>query len=304
MAERDLEEKQLLMDVATLDDFAHINPSSILTMSNSLHFHTLERTFQEAAQVAKASGDDAAVRAYSVLAVICSYHFNPDRPDTFTPQLIMDGQRTLIPSDFLREQQEILVEIVERFDHPLLRARIADSCWYINRKLHRLAMLSAESYLLAIQAFFNKELLHQYESDFKVPSKVTELIERAFSIYASIGKRNDIPQIAKDTLSLAHEIAKENSNLIAFYELSILSQSHRLLEWNVIASEAETLAAENSKKQYAEAVKKIWGLAAHAYTKLGDKESAKRCKASAVEQTLRMREGVSQSSAKAYWTRL
>ena len=304
MSERDLEEKQHLMDVATLDDFAHINTSSILTMSNSLHFHTLERTFQEAAQAAKENGDDAAVRAHSVLAVICSYHFNPDRPDTFTPQLIMDGQRTLIPSDFLGKQQEVLVDIVDQFDHPLLRARIADSCWYMNRRLHKLAMLAAESYLLAVQAFFNKELLHQYESDFEVPSKVTELIERAFSIYASIGNRNNIPQIAKDILSLAHETARENSNLIAFYELSLLSQSYRLLEWNVIASEAETLASANSSIQYAEAVKKIWGLAAYAYTKLGDKESANRCKASAVDQTLRMRDGVSQSSAKAYWTRL
>lgn len=251
-----MEEKQPLMDVATLDDFEHIDPSSILALSNSLHFHTLERTFLKASQEAAARGDGAAVRAYKVLAVICSYHFNPDRPDTFTPQLIMDGQRTLIPGDFVGEQQDILVEIVEKFDHPLLRARIADSCWYMNRKLHEMAMLAAESYLLAVQDFFDKKLLHEYESDFKVPAKITNLIERAFSIYASIGKKNEIPQIAKDTLSLAHEIAKENGNLIAFYELSLILQSYRLTDWNVIASEAESLALANSTTQYAEAVKK------------------------------------------------
>lgn len=304
MLEREMEEKQPLMDVATLDDFEHIDPSSILALSNSLHFHTLERTFLKASQEAEAREDGAAVRAYKVLAVICSYHFNPDRPDTFTPQLIMDGQRTLIPSDFVGEQQEVLVDIVEKFDHPLLRARIADSCWYMNRKLHEVAMLAAESYLVAVQDFFDKKLLHEYESDFKVPAKITNLIERAFSIYASTGKKNEIPQIAKDTLSLAHETAKENSNLIAFYELSLILQSYRLTDWSVIASEAESLALANSTTQYAEAVKKIWGLAAQAYTNLGDKESAKQCKVSAVDQTLRMRDSVSQSSAKAYWTKL
>ena len=144
-----MEEKQPLMDVATLDDFEHIDPSSILALSNSLHFHTLERTFLKASQEAETRGDGAAVRAYKVLAVICSYHFNPDRPDTFTPQLIMDGQRTLIPSDFVGEQQDILVEIVEKFDHPLLRARIADSCWYMNRKLHEMAMLAVPLAILA-----------------------------------------------------------------------------------------------------------------------------------------------------------
>lgn len=304
MSDKEIEEKQPLMDVATLADFVHIDPSAILALSNSLHFHTLQSTFQEASQAAKASGDEASVRAYNVLAVICSYHFNPDRADAFTPQMIMDGQRTLIPSDFVEQQFKILVQVVAKFDHPLLRARIADICWYMNRKLHEVAMLAAESYLLAVQDFFSKKLLHQYESDFKVPSKITELIERTFLIYASIGKRNDIPQIAKDTLLLAHETAKENSNLVAFNDLSLLSQNYKLGDWNLIASEAESLASQNSNTQYAEAVKKIWGLAAYAYTKLGDKESAKRCKVSAVDQTLRMRESVSQSSAKAYWTKL
>ncbi|SFG76835.1 hypothetical protein SAMN03159297_01216 [Pseudomonas sp. NFACC45] len=304
MLEREMEAKQSLMDIATLDDFAHIGPSTILTLSNSLHFHTLERTFLNASQAAEACGDKAAVRAYNVLAVICSYHFNPDRPDTFTPQQIMDRQRTLIPSDFVGEQQEILVKIVEKVDHPLLRARIADSCWYMNRRLHEVAMLAAESYLMAVQGFFDKKLLHEYVSDFKVPTKITRLIERAFSIYASIGKRKGIPLIAKDTLSLAREIAIENNNLIAFYDLSLVSENYHLIGWDVIASEAESLAKANNTKQHADAVKKIWGLAAQAYNKLDDKESAKRCKVSAVDQTLRMRDGVSQSSAKAYWTKL
>lgn len=304
MSEREMEEKQPLMDVATLDDFAHIDPSTILALSNSLHFHKLERTFLKASQAAEVRGDKAAVRAYNVLAVICSYHFNPDRPDTFTPQIIMDRQRTLIPGDFTGQQQEILIKIVEKVDHPLLRARIADSCWYMKRRLHELAMLAAESYLMAVQDFFDKKLLHEHVSDFKVPAKITQLIERAFSIYASIGKRNGIPQVAKDTLSLARETAIENNNLIAFYDLSLISESYRLIGWDVIASEAESLAIANSTTQYADAVKKIWGLAAQAYNKLGDKESAKRCKVSAVDQTLRLRDGVSQSSAKAYWTKL
>lgn len=51
-----------------------------MAMSNSLHFHTLEHTFREAAQTAKNAGDVAAFRAFNVLAVVCSYHFNPSRP--------------------------------------------------------------------------------------------------------------------------------------------------------------------------------------------------------------------------------
>lgn len=303
MADKDLEEKQLLMDVATVDDFIRINPSSILAISNSLDFHTLERALQEAAHAAEEADDLSAVRAYKVLAVICSYHFNPDRADAFTPQIIMDGRRTLIPSDYLGEQQETLITIADQIDHPLLRARTADSCWYSNRRLHLMAELASTSYLAAVQYFFKKELLYQYESDFEVPSKVVDIIERAFTIYSSTGKRKQIPETAKEVFTLTYQTAKDNSNLIAFYRLSILGQSYGLLEWNSIATDAEAMAVANKDKQYAEAVKKVWHLAAHSHSKIGDKESSTQCKVNAVDQTLRMRDGVSSAMAKASWTR-
>lgn len=303
MADIEREENQPLIEVATLEDFAHINPSSILAMSNSLHFHTLERRFQEAAYAAEKSNDLSAARAYKILAVICSYHFNPDRSDTFSPQIIMDGRRTLIPSDLLAAQQEVLIEVAKEFNHPLLRARIADSCWYINRKLYLMAELASSSYLSAIACFFNKELLHEYESDFEVPSKIVDILERAFTIYSSIGKQKCIPETAKEIFGLAYETAKDNSNLIAFHRLAVLGQSYSLLEWSSIASEAEAIAVANKDKQYAEAVKKVWHLAAHAYQKTSDMDSSTRCKIKAVDQTLRMRDGVSSAIAKASWTR-
>lgn len=66
MSSKDENKKNSLMDLATLDDFARINPASIMAMSNSLHFHTLEHTFREAAQTAKNAGDVAAFRAFNV----------------------------------------------------------------------------------------------------------------------------------------------------------------------------------------------------------------------------------------------
>lgn len=297
------EDKKLLMDLATLDDFAHLNLASIMEMSNSLHFHKLEHTFREAAQAAESAGDAAAFRAFNVLAVVCSYHFNPSRPDTFSPQIVLKGKRTFIPSDYLGEQQGVLVQIAEQIDHPLLRARIADSCWYVNRKLYALAALASSSYLNAVELFFRRELLDQYESNFAVPYKVVDLIERAFSIYASAGKRKDVPDSAKDILRLAYETAKDNECLFAFMRLSSIAQSNGLLEWQEIAAVAEALAQATQDKQYAEAVKRVWLHAAHAYHKLKDKESVVRCQVGAAEQTLRMRDSVSTAMAKASWTR-
>lgn len=303
MSNKDEDKKKSLMDLATLDDFAHISPSSIMAMSNSLHFHTLEQAFREAAQTAENAGDAAAFRAFNVLAVVCSYHFNPSRPDTFSPQIIFKGKRTLIPSDYLGEQQGILVQIAEQIDHPLLRARIADICWYVNRRLHAVAALAASSYLNAVELFFKRELLDQYESDFAVPFKVVDLIDRAFAIYALTGKRKEIPDSAKEVLKLAYETAKNNECLVAFVRLSSIAQTCGLLEWHDIASAAEAMANATKDKLYADAVKRVWLHATRAYLKMDDKESAVRCRVNAVEQTLRMRDAVSTAMAKASWTR-
>lgn len=303
MSSKDEDKKNPLMDLATLDDFAHINPASIMAMSNSLHFHTLEHAFREAAQIAENAGDAAAFKAYNVLAVVCSYHFNPRSPDTFSPQITFKNKRTLIPSDYLGEQQEVLIQIAEQIDHPLLRARIADSCWHVNRRLHAVAMLAASSYLNAVELFFKRELLDQYESDFAVPFKVVDLIDRAFAIYASAGKRNEIPDSARQVLKGAYETAKDNECLVAFVRLSSIAQDCGLLEWQDIASATEAMANATKDKLYADAVKRVWLHAARAYLKLDDKESAVRCRVSAIEQTLRMRDSVSSAMAKASWTR-
>ncbi|MEE4231358.1 DUF4209 domain-containing protein [Pseudomonas viridiflava] len=303
MGEQDQKENQPVMDVATVDDFKHVSLSSILTMTNTLHFHTLQEILQRAAQAAKELGDVAAGRAYGVLAVICSYHFNPNRTDAFSPQMIMDGRRSLIPSDYIGEQQDALTQVTDRIDHPLLRARIADSCWYTNRKLHRMAEIASTSYLDAVNLFFTGGLLYQYESDFEVPSKVVDLIERAFAIYALTGKSKAIPDYAKETFAKAYKITKDKLNLISFHRLSSLGQNFDFFEWGDIAKDAETMATATEDKQYAEAVKKIWLHAAYAYSKVGDKESSVQCKVNAVDQTLRMRDAVGSNMAKASWTR-
>ncbi|WP_435609353.1 DUF7380 domain-containing protein [Pseudomonas knackmussii] len=277
MGEQNQTDNQPVMDVATVDDFEHINLSSILAMTNTLHFHTLQNVFHGAAQTAKESGDTAAERAYIVLAVICSYHFNPNRTDAFSPQMIMEGRRSLVPSDYIGEQQYALAQVAEQIDHPLLRARIADSCWYTNRKLHKMAEIASNSYLDATNMFFSGGLLYQYESDFEVPSKVIDLIERAFSIYASAGKRKSIPEYAKETFSKAYKIAKDKLNLIAFHRLSSLGQSFELLEWRDIAEDSESMAISAKEKQYPEAVKKIWLHAAYAYSKIGNKDASTQC---------------------------
>ncbi|MDU8620479.1 hypothetical protein RYB67_18190 [Pseudomonas syringae] len=171
MGHQKQKKNQPMMDVATVDDFKYHNLPSIFFITNILHFHTLQEIFQRTAHVAKELGDAAAGRAHSVLSVTCSYHFNPSRTGTFGPQMIMDRRSSLIPSDYIGQQQDDLMQVTDYIDHPLLSARVTDSCWYTNRKLHRVTKTAPTSYLDAVNLFFTGGLLYQYESDFEVLPK-------------------------------------------------------------------------------------------------------------------------------------
>ncbi|PWU31011.1 hypothetical protein DK254_06120 [Pseudomonas sp. RW407] len=303
MTEQDDEKPVSPMDLASAEDFEVILARSILSMSNSLHFHTLERVFQDAAGEADGRGDSSSGRAYRVLAVVCGYHFNPTRADTFTPQIVMDGKRTLIPSDYFGAQQDVLVEVAEKIDHPLVRARVADSCWFVQKKLYAMARLAIDSYFSAVESFFKKELLFQYESESWVPHKVVDLIERAISISAFIGQRKKPSAKMKEIFAVSYTKAQENGDLVSFCRLANLGEPHALISWNKISKDSEELASKNLAKKHPEAVKKVWELAAYAYSRVGDSAAARNCKERAVDQILRMRDGATSAIVKATWTR-
>jgi hypothetical protein len=57
-----------------------------------------------------------------------------------------DGHRTAMPADFRGPPIDVLAEMAERAKHPVLRARLADTCWMLDRKRGRLAAIAAAAY--------------------------------------------------------------------------------------------------------------------------------------------------------------
>lgn len=294
--------EEISLELATIDDFESAEHSSLLKLTDSFEFYTMQQKFREQASLAKATCRLGASRAYSVLEVICGFHFSPERSDIFSPQMRLDDRRTLIPSDFTGEQMDVLTAIAEEIDHPLLKARIADLVWHQRRKQHALALLAADSYCHAVDFFLDDKLSYSYEPGAVIPVKIVELIERSFQIVAGARIKTLSDDIRK-TWSRAHQIALDKTQIMAYCKLSFLGQSQGLLEWQALATEAETLAVQIETTEYPAAVQKLWELAAHGYAKAQDKLSSLRCKTRSVDQTLRMRETVSSAMAKAYWTR-
>lgn len=291
------------LEFATVYDFQQTEISRLLDSIDTLEFYSFDSELSTRSRQALANKNYSAYRAYRVLMVVCSYHFSVDRQDTFGPRLIRDGMRTPIPADIAGEQSQVLASIATMIDHPLLRARVADVAWYNHRSLHRSADLAITSYCQAIEFYLEDKLSFRYEPPSGLSSKVVDLIERAFLIVASTGKRKAPPATVITTWKRLYIHAEKLRCYTSFDRLARLGQAFNLIDWAQVAEDAERSANAAETSEYAMAVKSMWELAALAHHHSKDHAGFKRCKLKSIEQTLKMREGVDSSMARSSWTR-
>src|SRR5690606_31940001 len=77
---------------------------------------------------------DEQLPAARLLAGMTSYHVQPDHPtEPFKPMWIMGDRRSLVPSDLLDEQIEIIAAFAQTVRHLGLRARLCDVSWFRQR---------------------------------------------------------------------------------------------------------------------------------------------------------------------------
>lgn len=73
--------------------------------------------------------------ALVALAVLSSAMLAPENWDEpFKPFVVMDGRRSVLPEDLTAEQQQLLDRCLPLIEQPTLRARVADSLWFLGRR--------------------------------------------------------------------------------------------------------------------------------------------------------------------------
>lgn len=291
------------LELATVEDFEQTKVGCLLEFIDTLDFYSLDSKLSVLSKKARAEGNEGGFRAYRVLMVVCSYHFSVDREDAFGPRFVVDGMRTPIPRDIVGAQSQVLATIAGKIDHPLLRARIADVAWYNHRNLHHSAGVAIESYCQAIEYYLEDKMSFDYEPPSGLSSKVVDLVERVFHILSGIGKRKKPPACAVGTWSQLYARSQTLSCFLSLSRLARLGQAFKLIEWTQVAEDAEKVAQSAVLNDYAMAVKSVWELAAQAHHHSKNHEGFKRCKLQSVQQTLKMREGITSFLVMASWTR-
>ena len=124
-----------------------------------------------------------------MLSAVCGMHFKPqDRNEPFTAMIAWaDGRRSAIPTDF-REHVDLLADMADRATNTVLKARLSDVCWLLDRKRGKLANAAIAAYVEIIQKAARGELTYRFETEVGVFSHQSrDLLLRALVIARVVG---------------------------------------------------------------------------------------------------------------------
>jgi hypothetical protein len=136
---------------ATVEDAQSLNFETPIIASTTADCMQLNDQFQATLKIdqERESADDAATRVYNMLVAITGMYFRPaQRNEPFSAMLTLaDGRRSPIPEDFRGAPLETLAYMAEEATNSVLRARLSDVCWLLDRKRGRLGSLAISSYV-------------------------------------------------------------------------------------------------------------------------------------------------------------
>ncbi|CAN0624462.1 conserved protein of unknown function [Burkholderia multivorans] len=290
---------------ASSGDFESIDLSLLLATLKKADVQSIESALRDELRGATESGKNSAARALFLLASFCTFHLQVEDPGpTFISRWSTpNGGRSCQPCDFRGEQNGVLAGIVSAISHPALRARVADVVWYNDRKQWAAGSAAVLAYCEVVELRIDGTFTSAFEGLDETFSDTVDFLHRALQIAAASRKPGKLPSVVFDTFAKLYSHVKGGERYVSFVRLARLGGSYSLTAWKTVAEDAEALANTAGEAVPPWALHPVWRLAADAYARLKDDETARRCVSRMVDETLRNREYVSQAAARASWTR-
>jgi lysyl-tRNA synthetase class 1 len=192
---------------ATLADLADLDFEAPIIASKSADSNELSDLYRAATSTdgdSTATADTAAIRVFNMLSAVTGMMFKPqERNEPFGPMVVFaDGRRSPIPSDFRGSHIDTLANIAERAKHPALRARLADTCWLLDRKRGQLGVIACAAYVEIVKKVDQGDLKFRFDEDRgALKHDARDLLRRALQIGRAIGWDKPETIAARDMIS-------------------------------------------------------------------------------------------------------
>jgi lysyl-tRNA synthetase class 1 len=258
-------------------------------------YHEVARCFRSAIPIDSAgqAENSPAGRVFSMLNAITGMLFQPERAsEPFGAMLILtDGRRSAVPEDFAGAPVETLALLAECSTNPLLKARLSDVCWLLDRKRGALAGSAIAAYIDIVQKVDNGELKLPFEEKGSgLDHECCDYLRRTLQIGRSIGW--DKPEVirARDMVAVLRKRScdKRTPNAIGWF--AKLDLDFRVSDAKDVADCLDSALKVLGSDLDSTTAAGLWNLAARAYRAAKRDEDAGRCQAEAAECFVRQSE--------------
>jgi hypothetical protein len=278
---------------ASSADLVNLDFEAPIVGSQSADSDELGQQFRAAIDNAVSDGnpETPAARVFSMLTSAMGMHLKAKEPnEPYGPMVAWaDGRRSATPSDFRGEPLDVLAQMAAHAKHPVLRARLADVCWLLDRKRVQLGASAISAYVEVVKRVDAGTLKFRFDNEQGVlKHEACELLRRALSI--ARGRGLD-PSAAAPPRELVADLRK--SSFEQRLPIPALWFAHLDLDFGVsdpgeVGTGVESLVAELPAETDGHAVVNLWRLASRAFHLAKKDSDQHRSQAAAAEQLVRM----------------
>lgn len=270
--------------VVSIQDIEAADINTALSQLQSLDCFDFHRCFNEARENAVQAGDDASSHAYALFSGLSYYHFVEDsRTEPFRPMMIDGDRRTLIPSDLLPEQIEVLARIAGQIENPGLRARAADVAWQQNRANSECGRLAVRSYCACATSVRDGAAQFRNGAGNPVCDQITSVLTRASIIARGMGWDRPEFNELRELIDELTQVAIDAEDPDGFRRIAELNFRNGIWPRIELAEAAERMANLDALQEDFFGKKPLWEIAARGYRAGNDEENANRCLIAAAE---------------------
>ena len=289
---------QLPYLLATSDDLHDLDFEAPIRGVKTAECHVLSAKFKgrlltEDGKLARPV--DAAERVFAMLYAITDFYFKPqDRHEPFGPAAIRaDGRPSPAPPDF-RGVLAVVAEIATRAKNPVLRARLADLCWLLDRKRASLGVLAVNAYIEIVEGIGRGDFISPCIPDNgEFYHTAIDHILRASQIAWALGEGKDEFSRCQDLIADFRKRAIADNALVPISWLSDLDLQFDVSPPVEVAKNIAGVLSAPIEGVTTHIAVRLWDLAARAYRAAGQNLDGARCQAEAAEVWVREAERLS-----------
>ncbi len=260
--------------VVPLTELMALDLNVALATERSIDCHDLSRKFAELAE----NGPENQLPALRLLQGVTNYHTEPDNAgEPFKPMMVMNGRRSLVPSDLQPQQVDILAEFAPTIENVGLKARLADVAWTMQRRRQDAADLAVQSYCDGIEALLAGGAAMAFKNDSAWCVRPKNMAVRAARISRITRWQLGSADRTKALISGLVQKAADDNRGDDFCRLAEVDLDHRLTPSERIALEAVRLAALDRYADNPEARKRLFQTAVRAYRLANVTDGMHRC---------------------------